>query len=140
VWTITGIGLILAEIFTAGFVVAGFGLACLGAAAVSYWGFGGYVQIITFCIVTLIFFFGIRPFFVKFLYRFDDPKATNVQALAGRCGLVTEAIESDVQPGRIQLDGDSWRARSVSGGPVAEGQTVRVVKVEGVTAYVEPMP
>lgn len=139
VWTIIGIGLILAEIFTAGFVVAGFGLACLGAGGVSYLGFGAYTQIITFCVVTLIFFFGIRPIFVKFLYRFDDPRPTGIHALTGRSGRVTEPIESDVQPGRIQLDGDSWRARSVSGAPVAIGQTVRVVRVEGVTVYVEPI-
>ena len=139
-WVIIGVVLILAEVFTAGFVVAGFGLACLGAAAVSYLGFGAYVQIASFCVVTLIFFFGIRPVFVKFFYRFDDPKPTGINALAGRPALVTETIGSEVQPGRIQLDGDNWRARSVTGEPIDTGRTVRVVRVEGVTVYVEPLP
>lgn len=140
VWTIFGIGLILAETLTGGFVVAGFGLGCLAAAVASYLGFGAYLQISFFCVATLIFIFGIRPVFVKYLYRFDDPKPTGVHALTGRQALVTESIESDTLPGRIQLDGDSWRARSVSGAPVLEGQTVRVVRVEGVTVYVEPLP
>ena len=140
VWTIIGIGLILAETLTGGFVVAGFGLGCLGAAVVSYLGFGAYSQITSFCIVTLIFFFGIRPVFVKYLYRFDDPKPIGVNALTGRQALVTEPIEGETLPGRIQLDGDSWRARSVSGDPIREGEAVRVVRVEGVTVYVEPLP
>ncbi|WP_017429726.1 NfeD family protein [Vreelandella jeotgali] len=40
--------------------------------------------------------------------------------------------------GHVQLRGERWRARSRT--PVADGDVVRVVRVEGLTLYVAPAP
>ena len=37
----------------------------------------------------------------------------------------------------MQIDGDSWKARSVDGAAIAEGATVRVVKMESIIITVE---
>lgn len=64
---------------------------------------------------------------------------SNAGALIGRTVSVVEAIRSG-QPGRISVDGEEWRAQASTSLPAAieVGQDVRIVRIDGVTAIVEP--
>jgi membrane protein implicated in regulation of membrane protease activity len=73
---------------------------------------------------------------------------SNVDALLGGTALVVEPIQAD-RAGRIRFEGEEWRALPDSGssapaGPTASGEAiptgrrVRVVRVDGVTAFVVP--
>ena len=58
------------------------------------------------------------------------------EALVGK----TAAVVEDIPPqgeGMVLLEGEYWRARSTRG-PVARGEKVRIVGVEGLTLLVEP--
>jgi membrane-bound serine protease (ClpP class) len=61
------------------------------------------------------------------------------EALVGAVGEATETIEKQ---GMVFVQGELWRAvRAETGGPrepIPKGARVRVVKVEGLTLYVEP--
>jgi membrane protein implicated in regulation of membrane protease activity len=65
--------------------------------------------------------------------------ASNVDAILGKVGRVHERIASD-HIGRVKLEGDEWRAGLVrsSDGPLEPGRDVRIVRVDGVTVFVEP--
>ena len=65
--------------------------------------------------------------------------SSNTDAVLGRTARVVEAITAD-RPGRIKLEGDEWRAAldRPDSGTLELGRTVRVVRIDGVTAFVEP--
>jgi membrane protein implicated in regulation of membrane protease activity len=64
---------------------------------------------------------------------------SNTDALLGRTARVVGAI-TDARAGRIRVDGEEWRAEAAGPirGPIEEGRTVRVVRIDGVTVFVEP--
>jgi membrane-bound serine protease (ClpP class) len=62
------------------------------------------------------------------------PVATGTQAMLGA---LVEAAQDFAAQGRVRYGGELWNARSA--GPLKEGQAARVVKVEGLTLWVEPL-
>lgn len=62
------------------------------------------------------------------------PVATGSQAMLGA---MVEAAEDFAQRGRVRYGGELWNA--VSTAPLAAGQAARVLKVEGLTLWVEPL-
>ncbi len=61
--------------------------------------------------------------------------ATGKEALIGARAIVRRALEPE---GMVFVEGELWRARSLSG-PIPAGQTVRVVGLEGLVLLVEPL-
>jgi len=62
------------------------------------------------------------------------PVVTGTQAMLGS---VVEAAEDFAAQGRVRYGGELWNA--CSGMPLKAGQAARVVKVEGLTLWVEPL-
>jgi membrane-bound serine protease (ClpP class) len=62
------------------------------------------------------------------------PVATGTQAMLGA---VVEATEDFAAGGRVRYGGELWNASSSA--PLRAGQAARVVKVEGLTLWVEPL-
>jgi membrane-bound serine protease (ClpP class) len=62
------------------------------------------------------------------------PVVTGPQAMIGS---TAEVVEDFTGKGRVRYGGELWNARSDS--PLRAGQTVRIVKVEGLTLWVEPL-
>ncbi len=138
IWVIAGIVLLIAEIFTPGFVLACFGVACLVAAIFAAFDLGLTVEVIVFCVASVVAFFAVRPLFAKRFYRSDDEATkTNVDALVGKVGMVAERIDPDVNVGRVVLGGDNWRAISVDGAVIELSEKVEVVRVEGTKLFVK---
>ncbi len=137
IWIVVGFIMLILEIFTAGFVVASFGVACFIAAVVSYFRYSLVVQLITFSITTLVIIFTIRPFFMKIFRRLDSSQATGIAALVGKKATVTEMIKNSENLGRIKISGQDWKARSINDNTIEKGANVVILKIEGVTAIVE---
>ena len=64
------------------------------------------------------------------------PPVTGKEGLIGTEGQARDAITSDV-PGYVRVRGELWRA--ISRTPVAPGQAIRVLDIEGLTLNVEPL-
>ncbi len=62
------------------------------------------------------------------------PVVTGAQAMIGA---ETEAAEAFTARGRVRYGGELWNARSSA--PLAAGQPARIVRVQGLTLYVEPL-
>ncbi len=131
-----GVLCIVGEMFTMDFSLACFGVGLFGAALVSFLGLGLGWQVAVFILVSLTLFVGMRPFALKHLYHNSKHIKTNIDALIGRNALVTTAPDKE-GIGRVQLDGDSWRAHFSH--PAQEKAHVRVEKLEGNTLFVVPI-
>lgn len=138
IWLIAGIVLFIIEIFTPGFVLACFGLACLVACLVALSGFGIKLQLLFFSISSLFIFWQVRPFFVKYLDTSKDKIKTNVDALVGKKGIVSERIDPNTNRGRVIVNGEDWRGVSTDESVIEAGAKITVVKVEGTKLFVRP--
>ena len=78
----------------------------------------------------------LRPFVRKYLR--PRISRTNVDAVVGTQGFVTEAIDNVAASGQVKLGAMPWTARSTSGEPIPTGTRIRVDRVEGVKVYVSP--
>ena len=94
-----------------------------------------WLQIVAFCVVSLLMIGFVRPVTLKHLHKGPAEQRTNVDRLIGESALVMEAVSAT--GGRVKIGGDVWSARSESG-VLTEGQRVIVAAIEGATAVVAP--
>lgn len=96
-----------------------------------------WLQIVLFLVVSATLLASLWPFTRKML----NPKLekTNVDAVVGQRGHVTEDIDNIDAIGQVKLGGVYWTARSVSGKPIPKGSLVQVERIEGVKAFVSPV-
>lgn len=92
----------------------------------------GY-QVVAFSIVSLLSIFFVRPVILKYFHK--PGRKSNADALIGRTGKVEEAIPGNGF-GYVRIDGDSWKAKTSDGEPLA-GTDVRVIKMESIIVTVE---
>lgn len=141
IWLGLAIILFIAEIMTpGGFVLACLGMSCLASGVFSYLGFSVTIQIVTFSIISMTLFFGIRPFFFKYFMQSTNKIKTNIEALVGRTGMVSERIDPVTSKGRVLLGGEDWKGVSVSDKVIDVGEKVIVVKVDGAKLVIQNCP
>jgi membrane protein implicated in regulation of membrane protease activity len=137
-WLILGVGLIVAEMFTFGFVLFWFGLGAIAAALVSLAGGGVVLQMITFISVSALLTFLSRTIFSRY-FSLDDKSLvrTGVDALPGKVGTVTQSSTGALNEGAVKVYGSTWTAFPVDGEePLNVGEKVEVVEVRGSSIYV----
>jgi membrane protein implicated in regulation of membrane protease activity len=138
-WTLLGIGLIVAEIFTLGFVLFWFGVGALAAAFAGYLGLGVFWQFVVFAVVSIGLTVASRTIFSHRLALGNgvDVKM-NVDTLPGQVGTVTIASGGVMNEGAVKVYGSVWTAYPADGEtPLVEGEKVEVVRVEGSSIYVQ---
>lgn len=129
-----GVLCFIGEVFTFDFSLACFGTGLFGAGVASWFGLSLGWQVVVFIGVSLGLFIGIRPMALKYLYHKSQHVKTNVDALIGRKVLVTMEPDEETKIGRVQVDGDSWRAHFSA--QVKVNEQVVVEKLEGNTLFV----
>lgn len=138
IWVILGIILMLAEIFTFGFVLFWFGIGALLAGLASYLGFGYIVQSAVFAIVSVSLTALSRYIFSELLAgRKSEELKIGVEALPGKMGIVTESSKGALNEAAVKVFGSVWTAFPEEGDePLQEGEKVIVTRVEGASVYV----
>lgn len=97
-----------------------------------------WLQIVLFVVVSAVLLYFTRPIVVKFLKV--GANKTNVEAIPGKTGIVTEALHPMEGVGQVKLEGQIWSAKPEDGTSVLEaGTSVTVVAVEGVKLVVKPL-
>lgn len=137
VWLVLMLVFLIAEGATAAMVSLWFVLGSLAALITSLLGGEVWLQFVVFFLVSAVSLALLRPLTRKFV----NPRitSTNVNALPGTKGLVSEAIDNVRGQGQVKLSGVVWTARSSDGQPIPEGALVRVDRIEGVKAFVSPV-
>ncbi len=134
-WFLFALLMGILEMFTPGFVLACLGAGGLGAALADICGWHDLtLQIGVFAGVTFLSFFSLRPLLLRVLQEEAPP--TNIDALIGQSGRVTSACPAG-GVGAVRIGAEEWRAQAASGGPLLEGDTVGVVRVDGNRLIVE---
>jgi len=139
-WIVLGVVLIIAEIFTLGFVLFWFGIGAIAAAFVGWLGFGLGLQFLAFAIVSIILTAMSRTIFVNYLPNSsdDDTVKMGMDALPGQIGTVTIASSGSMLEGAVKVYGSTWTAFPIdSETGLIEGEKVEVVRVQGSTIYVQ---
>ena len=136
-WLVAALLLFVAEMVAPGFWLLSVAVGCLAAGLVSLVAPGALVPALSFAAGTLLSLVGVRPFLVKYLQPRTGALKTNVDALAGKVGIVSERIDPGTAKGRVQVDGEDWRAASLMDTALEPGTRVMVVRVEGATLYVD---
>jgi membrane protein implicated in regulation of membrane protease activity len=133
-----GIIAFIVEIFTSGFISGCIGIGFLFSAIGNYFGLEIKWQILLFAFGVALTYFLIRPIITKYGYRNNKIK-TNKDALIDREGIVTQEINPLKNTGRISIDGDDWKASTKTGEIIKVGTLVKVVAIESIILFVEPL-
>ena len=96
-----------------------------------------WLQIVAFCVVSLLMIGLVRPVALAHLRKGPADRRSNVERLIGESALVMEAVSAT--GGLVKIGGDVWSARSESG-VLAPGQQAVVRAIDGATAVVTPQP
>ncbi|NLI72419.1 MAG: NfeD family protein [Bacteroidales bacterium] len=132
-----GIIAFIAEIFTVGFIAGAIGIGFIFAAIGNFIGLEIKWQILLFALGITLTYFLIRPFMAKYGYRKDKVK-TNRDALIDKNGTVTEEINPLKNTGRVKIDGDDWKAKSLNNEIIEIGTIVTVVDIDSIILIVKP--
>jgi len=132
-----GIIAFIIEIFTAGFISGSIGIGFLFSAIGNYFEVETKWQILLFAFGVALTYFLIRPIVTIFGYR--NKIKTNQDALIDRNGTVTQEINPLKNSGRISIDGDDWKASTKTGKIIKVGTAVKVVAINSIILYVEPL-
>ncbi|HKX82769.1 MAG TPA: NfeD family protein [Pyrinomonadaceae bacterium] len=137
-WLVLGVGLIIAEVFTLGFVLLWFGIGAIAAAFVGLMGGGFLLQFLVFAIVSIGLTAMSRTIFAKYLsHRDEDAVKMGMDSLPGQIGMVTVSSKGALREGAVKVYGSTWTAFPVDGETeLTEGEKVEVVSVRGSSIYV----
>jgi membrane protein implicated in regulation of membrane protease activity len=128
--------LIVAEVFTAGFVLLWFGVGALFAAFLSLLGFGIGWQFLAFAILSVALTALSRTIFVNYFAHKNELKS-GVDALPGQVGTVVTSSQGAMRGGEVKVFGSVWTAYPAEGEEVLQaGERVEVVRVQGASLYV----
>ena len=90
-----------------------------------------WLQLALFFVVSIVCLAATRPLVKRLLHK--DVTATNADRVLG------QSIDNTVPTGAVYVGGMTWTARSESGQPIPRNAQVKIVRMEGVRLFVEPV-
>ena len=124
-WAVIAVVCLILELMAGDFFIICFSIGAVFATLVAALGGSVWLQLATFAVFTLISLFWVRPFAKRYLRKGEDPRISNADALLGRQGKVVETIKAGGY-GRVQIDGDTWKAVTLGENDIPEGSSVTV--------------
>ena len=133
-WLVLLILFLVAEASTAAVTTIWFAVGALAAMVAAFLGAQVWLQITIFGVVSVALLLALRPIIKKYI----NPKhtRTNIDAVIGTEGIVTEEIDNLAGTGRVKLGGMEWSARSTSGENIPRNTVIKVDRIEGVKVFV----
>ena len=140
-WAVLAATLIVAEMFTSGFVLLWFGIGALAAAFLGLLGVDSlFVQFMVFAVVSIGLTAASRTIFINYFSREKTGGSlrSGVDALPGKIGTVVSSSKGALHEGAVKVFGSTWTAYPAPGEPPLEaGERVCVDSVEGASIYVK---
>lgn len=136
-WLILAVVLIVCEVLTTGLVCAWFAVGALGGLVAAKLGAALWVQLIVFAALSALALVLIRPLAARFLRTDHTP--TNADRIIGKSAQVIQDIDNTAGKGQVNVSGQVWTARSEHNVTIPAGTRVKVLRIEGVRAFVETL-
>jgi len=139
-WVVLGAILMVAEIFTTGFVLFWFGVGAFAAALAAVAGISSLgIQFLIFSGVSIGLTAASRTIFINYFSREKEGSGlrTGVDSLPGKVGTVVSSSRGALNEGAVKVFGSTWTAYPAPGEePLEAGERVCVESVEGASIYV----
>ncbi len=139
-WAILGAILVVAEVFTTGFVLLWFGIGALTAGLAGLLGVHSIIlQFLIFAVVSIALTAASRTIFVNYFSRekTGGDLKSGVEALPGKIGTVVSSSRGALHEGAVKVFGSTWTAYPADGEePLEAGDRVEVTQVRGASIYV----
>src|SRR5436190_23369026 len=122
-WAILGAVLVIAEIFTTGFVLLWFGIGALAAGLAGLAGVHSIIlQFLIFAVVSIGLTAASRTIFLNYFSREKTGQSlrSGVDALPGKIGIVVSSSKGALQEGAVKMFGSTWTAYPAAGEPPLE--------------------
>lgn len=140
-WAVLAAILIVAEIFTTGFVLLWFGIGAAAAALAGLLGVESITfQFLIFAVVSVALTAASRTIFVNYFSREKSggDLKTGMDSLPGKIGTVVSSSRGALHEGAVKVFGSTWTAYPVEGEePLEAGDRVEVQRVQGASIYVQ---
>ncbi len=137
IWLVLLVIFSASEAVTVGLTSIWFAAGALAALIAALLGGALWIQLALFLAVSLLCLLAVRPLAKRHLNNRVVP--TNADRVIGAEAQVTEDIDNVHGKGAVIIRGIAWSARSEDGRPVSAGTMVRVLRIEGVKVFVEPI-
>lgn len=138
IWVIISIICLILELSSGDFFILCFAIGAAFAAIVAGCGLSLSWQIFLFALISTLSLMLVRPALIKKLHKPHKERLSNAEAIIGREGRVTEAIEAGGY-GRVAIDGDDWKVRSADGTAIEKDVRVKVIKMDSIILTVKPV-
>ena len=135
-WAVVAVVCLILELTAGDFFIICFSIGAFFFFFAADLGVNIYWQLSTFAVFTLLSLFWVRPFAKRYLRKGEDNRVSNADALLGRQGRVVETVKTDGF-GRVQIDGDIWKAVTNEPADIPVGSLVKVVGRESTIITVE---
>ena len=139
-WALLGAVLVVAEVFTTGFVLLWFGVGALAAGLAGLLGVHSIIlQFLIFAIVSISLTAASRTIFVNYFSREKSggDLKSGVESLPGKIGTVVSSSRGSMHEGAVKVFGSTWTAYPAEGEePLEAGDRVEVTRVQGASIYV----
>jgi membrane protein implicated in regulation of membrane protease activity len=141
VWAILGAMLVIAEIFTTGFVLLWFGIGAFAAGLAGLLGVNSIIgQFLIFAVVSIALTAASRTIFVNYFSREKSggDLKSGAESLPGKIGTVVSSSRGAMHEGAVKVFGSTWTAYPADGEePLEAGDRVEVVRIQGASIYVK---
>ena len=136
IWLIAMVILLVVEAMVPGLISIWFAIGALAALISALFHAPVWLQLVWFFAISILTPVLTRPFVKKYVNSRVTP--TNADVVIGKDAVVTERIDNLHAQGAVMLDGKVWTARTEKEQVTVEaGETVRVLRIEGVKLIVE---
>ena len=138
IWLATAATFIVGEIaMTGAFFLLPFGVGAAAATAVAFSGANAPWQWLTFVLVSIAAFAGVRPM-ARRMKRGGNPIGVGADRLVGETGVVVTDLSPDPEHlGTVRIGREEWHAETPDRGHLPAGTSVEVVRIEGTRAVVQ---
>ena len=135
-WLLVCFICLIIELFSGDFFIICFSIGALGSMIATFIGADIVGQVIVFAVVSVLCLVFVRPVALKYLHRSKDERVSNVDAIIGRVGTVSQTIEAGGF-GRVAIDGDDWKAQASTPTTIVKGAKVKVLSIDSIIITVE---
>lgn len=137
-WIVLILVFAIIEISTLEFTFLMLAVGSLGGLVSGLFGLPWWAQFIVAFVLALLLLLAVRPPLLRALRKGGDPARSNVEALLGMSGVVTNDFSGNASHVKL-TNGDTWTARLADPSrDLIEGERVVVTAIEGATAVVAP--
>ncbi len=96
------------------------------------------LQFVVFIISSVVLLLFTKPLINKFTKK-DAKIETNAYSIIGKKGIIIKDINSKFAIGQVKINNEVWSAKADNETILEEGTEVKVIRIDGVKAVVEPI-